>query len=178
MYFLNRSLNSLNCCEAYREGRANAGFDGLLLYGLGESWLATIRFTQHSRLASFASSPEDALLPVPVSAIGRRGYVIFAGRRWQVVGLHPSRRSSKSFRPGGKPPLDGMGGKVHDKVRAEMRTVLSDAAPAPFLNQKATELLAEARSAYARLDLITRAKSSSEARVLRGTEIGSMTHWP
>ncbi len=46
-----------------------------------------------------------------------------------------------------------MAGRVHDGVRAEMRLVLSDAAPVSLLNQEAAKLLAEARTTYARLEL-------------------------
>jgi ATP-dependent Lhr-like helicase len=60
-----------------------------------------------------------------------------------------------------------MAGKVHDRVRAEMRAVLSDAAPVSFLDKQAAELLAEARWAYAKLDLDTKSvlQFGNEVRV-------------
>lgn len=132
---------------------------GLLLHGgLGEKLVG-----HYSFYAAFTSGEEFRVVSggrtlgsVPVSRpLAEGSYIIFAGRRWQVVGLHPSEKLIEVIpAKGGKPPLfDGMGGKVHDRVRAEMRAVLSDAAPVPFLNREAMELLAEARSAYARLDL-------------------------
>jgi len=146
---------------------------GLLLHGsLGEKLV-----NHYSFYAAFTSGEEfrivsggRALGSVPVSRpLAEGSYIIFAGRRWQVVGLHPSEKLIEVIpAKGGKPPLfEGMGGKVHDRVRAEMHAVLSDATPVPFLNQQAAELLAEGRSAYARLELDTRnvVQFGSEVRI-------------
>ena len=148
---------------------------GLLLHGgLGEKLV-----NHYSFYAAFASDEEFRIVSggrtlgsVPVSrplAVG--SYIIFAGRRWQVVGLHPSEKLIEVIpAKGGKPPMfEGMGGKVHDRVRAEMRAVLSDAAPVSFLNQDAAQLLAEGRSAYARLDL------DKESVVQFGSEVRIFT---
>ncbi len=57
----------------------------------------------------------------------------------------------------GKPPeFDGLSGKVHDRVREEMRQVLTESALVPFLDQEAAVLLAEARENFMRLGLNTR----------------------
>lgn len=132
---------------------------GLLLHGgLGEKLVNHYTF-----YAAFTSDEEFRIVSggktlgsVPVSRPLEVGsYVIFAGRRWQVMGFHPTEKLIEVVpAKGGKPPLfDGMAGKVHDRVRAEMRAVLSDTAPVSFLDKQAVELLAEARSAYARLNL-------------------------
>ena len=146
---------------------------GLLLHGgLGEKLV-----NHYSFYAAFTSDEEFRVVSggrtlgsVPVSRpLAEGSYIIFAGRRWQVVGLHPSEKLIEVIpAKGGKPPLfEGIGGKVHDRVRAEMRAVLSDANPVPFLNRQAAELLAEGRSAYARLGLDNRSvvQFGSEVRI-------------
>jgi ATP-dependent Lhr-like helicase len=131
----------------------------------------------YSFYAAFTSDEEFRVVSggrtlgsVPVSRpLAEGSYIIFAGRRWQVVGLHPSEKLIEVIpAKGGKPPLfEGMGGKVHDRVRAEMRAVLADAAPVSFVNQEAAQLLAEGRSAYARLDLDNKSvvQFGSEVRI-------------
>lgn len=132
---------------------------GLLLHGeLGEKLVNHYTF-----YAAFTTDEEFRIVSsgktlgsVPVSRPLEVGsYVIFAGRRWQVMGFHPTEKLIEVVpAKGGKVPLfEGMAGKVHDRVRAEMRAVLSDTAPVSFLDKQAAELLAEARSAYARLNL-------------------------
>lgn len=132
---------------------------GLLLHGgFGEKLVNHYTF-----YAAFATDEEYRIVSggkdlgsIPVSRPLEEGsYVIFAGRRWQVVGLHLAEKLIEVVpAKGGRPPLfDGMGGKVHDRVREEMRVILSEAAPIPFLDKQGADLLAEARSAYARLNL-------------------------
>lgn len=146
---------------------------GLLLHGgLGEKLVNHYTF-----YAAFTSDEEFRIVSggktlgsVPVSRPLEVGsYVIFAGRRWQVMGFHLTEKLIEVVpAKGGKPPLfEGMAGKIHDRVRAEMRAVLSDAASVSFLDKQAAELLAEARSAYARLDLDTKSvfQFGNEVRV-------------
>jgi hypothetical protein len=48
--------------------------------------------------------------------------------------------------PGGAPPsFDGLGGRVHDRIREEMKCVLSENGPISFLDHVASEMLGEAR---------------------------------
>lgn len=132
---------------------------GLLLPGgLGEKFLNHYTF-----YAAFVTDEEYRIVSggktigsIPVSRPLEEGsYVIFAGRRWKVIGLHPSEKLIEVVpAKGGRPPLfDGMGGKTHDRVREEMRLILSDVMPVPYLDKQATELLAEARSTYGRFNL-------------------------
>jgi ATP-dependent Lhr-like helicase len=82
-------------------------------------------------------------------------YVIFAGRRWQVVSVDDTDKVIVvTPSSGGKPPLfDGGGMIVHDRVRQEIRKVLSgDEIPA-FLDPTAKMLLVEAREAYQATEL-------------------------
>jgi ATP-dependent Lhr-like helicase len=146
---------------------------GLILHGgLGEKLVNHYTF-----YAAFTTEEEFRIVSggktlgsLPVSRpVEVGGYIIFAGRRWKVVGFHATEKLIEvTPAKGGRPPLfDGMAGKVHDRVRAEMRAVLSDASPIPFLDQPASELLAEARAAYARLNLddVSVIQFGKEARI-------------
>jgi ATP-dependent Lhr-like helicase len=132
---------------------------GLLLQGpIGE------RISGHySFYAAFVSDDEFRLVSgnrtlgsIPVSRPLEPGsYLIFAGRRWRVLRLDDEKRVIELAPDhAGKAPLfDGMGAKVHDRVREEMRSVLTDQQPVPFLDRPAQELLDEAKLGFRRLDL-------------------------
>jgi ATP-dependent Lhr-like helicase len=85
-------------------------------------------------------------------------FLIFAGRRWEVVRVDAEKRTV-DLRPakGGKVPrFFGDGGSVHDRVREEMRNVyLSEDVPT-FLDAQARSLLSEGRENFRRLDLARR----------------------
>jgi len=145
--------------------------NGLLLLGpKGE------RIVNHfSFLAAFTSQEEfrvvhksSMLGTLPLSRPLEPGsYIIFAGRRWQVVSC---RQEDKVIEvnpsKGGKPPIfDGMGGKVHDRVRKEMRDILSRNIPFSFLDKVAAQQVEEARAVYSRLEL------NRNKFVLKGTNI-------
>jgi ATP-dependent Lhr-like helicase len=85
-------------------------------------------------------------------------FVIFGGRRWKVRNVDLTAKVIEVIPDkGGKPPeFDGLSGKVHDRVREEMRQVLTESALVPFLDQKAAVLLTEARENFMRLGLNTR----------------------
>lgn len=74
--------------------------------------------------------------------------IIFGGRRWKVHDIDT--RGKVVFvvqdRGGAPPSFDGIGGAVHSRVRQEMRCVLSESDPVPFLDAKAAGFLEEARS--------------------------------
>ena len=58
---------------------------------------------------------------------------------------------------GGAPPaFDGIGGKVHDRVRQEMKHVLTAPDPISFLDSKAAEFLDEARRWFKAAELDTK----------------------
>jgi ATP-dependent Lhr-like helicase len=133
---------------------------GLLLHGVvGERMVNHYTF-----LAAFASAEEFRVVcdgrPLGTLPLERplvpESYLIFAGRRWKVVGCFPEEKLIDVVPArGGKLPLfDGvMGGKVHDRVRQEMRAVLAELTLIPFLDATAMAQLSEARSAYQRLGL-------------------------
>ncbi len=132
---------------------------GLLLHGsVGE------RIVNHySFLAAFTSSDEFRIVcagkqigtlpldrPLTVGS-----FLIFAGRRWMVTDCTPQEKLVAVVpAKGGKLPLfDGMSGKVHRRVREEMRLILRETEPPKFLDAAAMALLREARATYLRLDL-------------------------
>ena len=135
---------------------------GLLLHGaVGE------RLVNHySFLAAFTSSDEFRIVhgsrslgTLPLNRPVDAGtYIIFAGRRWLVLSCEPKERLIQvEAAAGGKlPKFDGMGGKVHDRVREEMRMVLAGEAPIAFADPTAMSLISEARAAYGRFRLSER----------------------
>ncbi len=80
--------------------------------------------------------------------IGQR--IIFAGRRWRVLQIETRERLIiVSSDPGGTPPtFDGVGGRVHNRVREEMKKVLSEKTPVSFLDRFASSMLEEARTTF------------------------------
>lgn len=76
--------------------------------------------------------------------------IIFGGRRWKVqdVDAHGKVVFVVRDRGGAPPSFDGTGGAVHSTVRQEMKRVLSESLPVPFLDLKAAELLQEARQSF------------------------------
>ena len=133
--------------------------DGLLLHGpLGERLIS-----HYSFYAAFASDEEFRLVwgnrtlgSIPVSSpLAPGSYVIFAGKRWQVVTLDEDKKIIEVVpdRSGRAPLFGGTGGKVHNRVRGEMRKILQGHDALPFLDSRATECLEEARNVFRRLEL-------------------------
>lgn len=132
---------------------------GLLLPGtVGE------RLINHYEFYSAFTSDEEfrlvcdgkALGSVPVSRpLTKDQRIIFGGRRWQVrdVDLQAKVIIVAAARGGAPPQFDGLGAMVHDNVRAEMRAVLVDTTPCPFIDRGAQELLEEARKTFTALSL-------------------------
>src|SRR5690606_23885645 len=93
---------------------------------------------------------------LPVSRPLTEGsYIIFAGRRWRVLRCDASEKVIEvaAAASGQVPKFDGAGGHAHDEVRKEMRAVLSEDSPLPYLDAVANHLLSEARETYDRLEL-------------------------
>lgn len=149
---------------AFLRGLAERGVliqepQGLLLHGpVGERMVGHFSF-----YAAFASEEEYRLVSgsrslgsLPVSRpLEPGGYVIFAGRRWRVESVDTEKKVIEVApdRAGRAPMFDGMGGRVHDRVREEMRAVLTEGQPVPFLDPTAQGLLDEARGTFRRLAL-------------------------
>lgn len=132
---------------------------GLLLYGqLGEKLANHYTF-----YAAFTTEEEFRLVTegktlgsLPISKpLEPDSHIIFAGRRWRARHIDLSAKVIEVVPDkGGKPPeFEGMSGKVHDRVREEMRQVLLTGDAVPFLDQQAVALLSEARANFQRLGL-------------------------
>lgn len=132
---------------------------GLLLHGpVGEKIV-----NHYSFLAAFSTREEFRIVAdgrqlgsLPLDRpIAEGSYLIFAGRRWQVIGCYPEDKLVQVVpaRAGKVPLFDGMAGKVHDRVRQEMRAILAEGQPVPFLDAEGAKLLSEARVAYVTMDL-------------------------
>ena len=84
------------------------------------------------------------------------GFIIFGGRRWQVVSVSQEELIIE-VRPGSGGTLPGFdggnGAVIHDRVRQEMRNILRTNEPVAFLDKMAQKFLQEARDTYQRLNL-------------------------
>ena len=82
-------------------------------------------------------------------------FLIFAGRRWRIVGIDEKRREVRlESAAGGKvPQFYGSGALIHDCVRKEMRQVYMDGDVPNFLDASGGELLHEGRIAFQRFNL-------------------------
>lgn len=81
--------------------------------------------------------------------------VIFAGRRWRVREVDAKGKiiTVAADRGGTPPAFDGVAGMVHDRVRQEMKLILSEKNPIPFLDPGAASLLDESREWFTTVGL-------------------------
>ena len=132
---------------------------GLLLPGvIGERMINHYEF-----YSAFTSDEEFRLIcagkplgSVPVSRpLTKDQRIIFGGRRWQVqdVDLEARVIIVSPSRGGAAPYFDGLGAMIHDRVRQEMRTLLTENSPCPFIDRTAQILLNEARQTFSALGL-------------------------
>jgi ATP-dependent helicase Lhr and Lhr-like helicase len=128
--------------------------DGTLLPGsLGEKII-----THYSFLTVFWTPEEYQLIsgsnllgtlpidrPLKVNSL-----LIFGGRRWKIVQIEEDRKTIHLLpASGGKvPKFNGLGGKLHDRIRREMLNVYNDSLSPTFLDQTAQKLLQEGRRAF------------------------------
>ena len=136
--------------------------DGTLLLGpLGERTV-----NHYSFYAAFSAVEEYRLFTgghplgsIPADLTLYPGaMLIFAGRRWKVTTVDHDHKIIEAVpAPGGRPPhfSGGIAG-VHERVRAEMRSVLASNHVPLYLSATAAGLLSEARAAYARYQLADR----------------------
>lgn len=136
--------------------------DGTLLLGpLGERTV-----NHYSFYAAFTAAEEYRLFTggrplgtIPADLTLYAGaLLIFAGRRWKVTAVDHDHKIIEAVpAPGGRPPrfTGGIAG-VHERVRAEMRSVLASDRVPRYLSATAAGMLGEARAAYARYQLADR----------------------
>jgi len=155
---------------------------GLLLPGeVGERLINHFEF-----YSAFASDEEFRLVregkplgSVPVSRPLTKGQrIIFAGRRWRVLDVDIAKKVIVvTAAKGGQPPqFEGLGARIHDHVRDEMRTVLTETAPCPFIDSKAQELLGEARKSFRSLGLAEQSTYGSDSKTHLLTWRGDYTN--
>lgn len=111
-------------------------------------------FTTPQEFRMIAGGRELGTVPLdPALAPGM--LVIFAGRRWRIDAIDERQRIIEvSPAVGGRPPrFASTGGGVHGRVRERMYAVYQATMIPAYLDATAVRLLAEARSAFMRLDL-------------------------
>jgi ATP-dependent Lhr-like helicase len=155
---------------------------GLMLPGeIGE------RLINHYEFYSAFTSDEEFRLvregkplgSIPVSRPLMKGQrIIFGGRRWRVLEVDIEKKVIVvTAARGGQPPqFDGLGAMVHDHVREEMRAVLTETTPCPFIDSKAQELLSEARKSFRSLGLVDQFTYGSDTRTHLLTWRGDQTN--
>ncbi|WP_241192907.1 DEAD/DEAH box helicase [Pseudomonas chlororaphis] len=155
---------------------------GLLLPGtVGE------RLINHYEFYSAFTSDEEFRLvcdgktlgSIPVShPLTKDQRIIFGGHRWQVrdVDLQAKVIIVSAARGGTPPQFDGLGARVHDTVREEMRAVLADPAACPFIDRGAQALLDEARKTFVSLGLGERYLIESSGKCYLISWLGDYTN--
>lgn len=134
--------------------------DGVLIHGVkGEKLVNSYDFytafitPDEYRLVAAGEQLGTLPIVIPVTA---GSFLIFAGRRWKVVGVDEEKRVIDLVpAAGGRVPIfdHGGGGNVHDRVRREMFAIYtSDDVPA-YLDTVAADLLHEGRENFARYSL-------------------------
>ncbi|GAB0057924.1 ATP-dependent RNA helicase SrmB [Candidatus Magnetaquicoccaceae bacterium FCR-1] len=170
-------LRQLGACDLLIQGPS-----GVLLHGaLGEKMV-----NHYSFYSAFQTDEEfrlvcqgRALGALPIHrplVVGQ--FIVFAGRRWLVLDVDMDKKLiTVKPGPGGTPPAFGGGsGKVHDRVRAEMRRVLSESGEIGYLDSVARALLREARHYYREAGLEKRTRLDSGNGVLLLTWRGDRTN--
>ena len=130
----------------------------LLLAPLGEEIVNRYDF-----LAAFTTVEEFQIIadgrPLGALPVDRPlvpgSYIIFAGRRWQVVECRMKERIIQVIpaAAGRAPMFSGLGGRVHGRVREQMRAILASTDPLSFLDSTARDALESARQVYRSLKL-------------------------
>jgi ATP-dependent Lhr-like helicase len=138
------------------------------------------RITEHySFYAAFSSEEEYSIVSgtqtlgsMPISRpLSEDSYIIFAGRRWQVVSVSAEDKVVlvKPAAGGSVPKFIGaMGADTHNRVREEIRNILRSDFSVPFLDPQGQLLLNGARASYRRMELDRDwiLKSGSDVQIL------------
>lgn len=84
--------------------------------------------------------------------------LIFGGRRWKVLGIHPDQKVIELIRSaGGRPPhFSGSSGEVADEVRRRMLSIYASTEIPTYLDRTAQALLLEGRESFERHQLAHR----------------------
>jgi ATP-dependent helicase Lhr and Lhr-like helicase len=132
----------------------NQDHDGTIVIGeIGE------RIVNHYTFYAAFSTPEEYRLEVEGKTLGtlpidsplsNGSYLIFAGRRWEVLDINEESKTIQlKHAIGGKvPKFSGQGMMVHDTIREEMKRVLMSSEHPIYLDKAAIGLLDEARRCF------------------------------
>lgn len=155
----------------------DSAFFGRVLHGLGRLHILTQvsggdltlgdrgeKLVEHYSFYAAFLTPEEYRLVAGGKTLGSMpitqplavgGYLIFAGRRWEVRHVDDGARVIELVAArGGRPPkFEGGGFDVHSHVREEMLRMYSSSAIPVYLDATAKDLLAEGRNAFTRSGL-------------------------
>lgn len=161
------------------------GADGLIMLGLGGERLTDSR----EFYANFATDEEWRLvhagrtlgtLPI-VNALTMGSIIGFAGRRWRATSVDDRAKvvDVEAHRAGLPPKFDRLGREpIHDRLAAEMRSVLGGDEIPLYLDAASHAALADARDTLAELGLeenpFVDAGSSTHLFTWRGTALNSL----
>ena len=111
-------------------------------------------FTSPGEWRLVAESRPLGTLPI-TSPLLVDSFLIFAGRRWRIVGIDEKRREVElEIAVGGLVPrFDGNGALIHDRIRKEMRQVYIDTDVPIYLDSPGRDLLREGRKCFERFNL-------------------------
>lgn len=151
---------------------------GLLLHGtLGEKFV-----NHYSFYAAFAADEEFRIVSggrllgtLPISQLLTPGQrILFAGKTWAVESVDEEQKTIYVTRAkGGTPPLfSGGGGRVHTRVRQEMRRLLESNEKVPYLDEVAHRFLDEGRKHYIQRELASAVTIDQGREVLVLTWLG------
>lgn len=114
---------------------------------------------------------------IPLSnVVAIDGLVVFAGRRWKIVGVDEKTRviQVEAHRGGQVPRFENLTSEeTHTRLTAEMRAVYESGDTPAYLDAAAKALLAEGRDAYGRADLTRRSILEMGRNVLLFPWVGS-----
>jgi ATP-dependent Lhr-like helicase len=134
--------------------------DGTLLLGqVGERVVNQYRFyTVFQTPSEFRLIGEsgNTLGSLPLKyAVVKESLIIFAGQRWRVVNVDRKRKVIQLRKDlgGSAPRFVGGGGKIHDRIRREMRLVYEGTAAYSYLDAQAAEFLAQGREQFSKTGL-------------------------
>lgn len=143
---------------AEREVIQQSGDRELILSARGEQIVG-----HHTFYTAFVTSEEYRLVAdgkeigsMPLrSPLTAEAFLIFGGRRWQVIDVDEERRviSVKPARGGKVPRFIGGGGQIHDGIRRRMRSIYQSHEVPAFLDGQAKSLLVEGRWGFRQLCL-------------------------
>ena len=134
--------------------------DGLLIHGAKGEKLVN----SHDFYTAFVTPDEYRLMTagaplgsLPIgNPVSEGSFLIFAGRRWRVVGVDEEKHVIDLVpAAGGRVPIfeSGPRGNIHDRVRREMLAIYTSHDIPAYLDKQAADLLHEGRENFARYAL-------------------------